>query len=353
MSNDKNMPFGISLFLMFLFALEVVYFFLINLTMGIFPFYDYPVNVFSGVWWQMLVVVFLSVGIFWSLYLILTRFIIRESAIRKWTMVFIMFTALWPLWGMIVNCMFFLHLVIFVIDILMIVYLMTEYVKEYFREIEIFRYGEWTLYVRMVLLKNDEGERPIYFFSKKEPKSGTPCAMPEGYEVGISDRSSMPYLQRIGKPDVYKYGDYTLYTRKVKLVRGNEVDIYFFSGHKPKSGKACSMPEGYEVGINKRSNMPYLKKKGKRKTTKVVETKIETSESKRKPANVIYVVSKPQPGEVRGDWAVRSHGKIYSHHKTKETAIKEARKVARKKNATVLVQNTDGTFSDGFKPRSK
>ena len=73
----------------------------------------------------------------------------------------------------------------------------------------------------------------------------------------------------------------------------------------------------------------------------------------RKPSNVIYVVSKPQPGQVRGDWAVRSHGKIFSHHRLKENAIAQARNIARERNATVLVQNTDGTFSEGFKPRPK
>ena len=77
----------------------------------------------------------------------------------------------------------------------------------------------------------------------------------------------------------------------------------------------------------------------------------KTKKKHRKPSNVIYVVSKPQPGEVRGDWAVRSHGKIFSHHKTKEKAIEEARKIAKKRDATVMIQNTDGTFSDGFKPR--
>jgi hypothetical protein len=75
--------------------------------------------------------------------------------------------------------------------------------------------------------------------------------------------------------------------------------------------------------------------------------------SSRKPANVIYVVSKPQPGQVKGDWAVRSHHKIFSHHRTKQAAIKKARSVAIDKDATVLVQNTDGTFSNGFKPRTK
>jgi hypothetical protein len=69
--------------------------------------------------------------------------------------------------------------------------------------------------------------------------------------------------------------------------------------------------------------------------------------------NVIYVVTKPTPGQVRGDWAVRSHGKIYSHHRTKQSAIKHARDIAREKNATVLIQNMDGTFSEGFKPRPK
>jgi len=81
--------------------------------------------------------------------------------------------------------------------------------------------------------------------------------------------------------------------------------------------------------------------------------KIITKKKQRKPSNVIYVVSKPQPGQVKGDWAVRSHGKIFSHHRTKENAIKTARSIARKKEATILVQNTDGTFSEGFKPRAK
>ena len=72
-----------------------------------------------------------------------------------------------------------------------------------------------------------------------------------------------------------------------------------------------------------------------------------------KPSNVIYGVSKPQPGQVKGDWAVRSHGKIYSYHRKKEKAIEEARKIARDRDATVMVQNTDGTFSEGFKPRPK
>ncbi|MDG6228707.1 MAG: DUF2188 domain-containing protein [Candidatus Thermoplasmatota archaeon] len=83
-----------------------------------------------------------------------------------------------------------------------------------------------------------------------------------------------------------------------------------------------------------------------------VLSKQQTQRS-RKPANVIYVVSKPTPGQVRGDWAVRSHGKIYSHHRTKENAIKNARQIASEKEATVLVQNMDGTFRTSYKPKTK
>jgi hypothetical protein len=350
MNKDKNMPIGISIFLLLFIALEAIYFFVINFTDGIFAFHGYPINAITSLH-HMFVTIFLFVLIVLALYFVLIGFLRRDKWARKFTMIVILWAALWTVWGMIIGNLVAIHLVIFVIYILMEIYLMTEYVKEYFREAEIFRYGEWTLYVRMVKLKNDERERPIYFFSKKIPKSGTACVMPEGYEVGISDRSSMPYLQKIGKPKVFKYGDYTLYTRKVELNGGKEITIYFFSGHKPKSGTACAMPEGYEVGINKRSNMPYLRKKGKKKT--VIVEPVEEKETKKKPANVVYVVSNPQPGERRGDWAVRTHGKIYSHHKTKENAIKAARKIAIKKKATVLVQNTDGTFSDGFKPRTK
>ena len=84
---------------------------------------------------------------------------------------------------------------------------------------------------------------------------------------------------------------------------------------------------------------------------KNIEGQKTNNKKLKKPSNVIYVVSRPQPGQVRGDWAVRGHGKIYSHHRTKEKAIQNARIIARERQATVMVQRTNGTFSKGFKPR--
>ena len=112
--------------------------------------------------------------------------------------------------------------------------------------------------------------------------------------------------------------------------------------------------------IEKKVDEVHIEKAKKPKTNvdKTVDKLIKNSKGKKgqtlhKASNVIYVVSKPQPGQVKGDWAVRSHGKIFSHHRTKEAAIKKARKIAAERGATVLLQRTDGTFSEGFKPKSK
>ena len=53
---------------------------------------------------------------------------------------------------------------------------------------------------------------------------------------------------------------WTLFTRAVKLRGGMNQQIYFFSKGKPKSGKPSDMPNGYKVGVNKRTGLPYLSK---------------------------------------------------------------------------------------------
>ena len=71
--------------------------------------------------------------------------------------------------------------------------MLTENVKEYFKSA--FRFGDWILYKRDVRLKSGKSTI-IHFFSRKTPKSGVPTSMPKGYEIGISDRSDMPYLHK-------------------------------------------------------------------------------------------------------------------------------------------------------------
>ena len=111
---------------------------------------------------------------------------------------------------------------------------------------------------------------------------------------------------------------------------------------------------GIEKKVDTIQNSSYKKlESGLEKKVDAILSNKPIKKIKRKQSNVIYVVSKPQPGQVKGDWAVRSHGKIFSHHRTKLAAIKKAREIAKIREVTVMVQNTDGTFSQGFKPRPK
>lgn len=56
---------------------------------------------------------------------------------------------------------------------------------------------------------------------------------------------------------------YILHKREVELKGGRKQTIYFFvkEGNTPKSGEPSDKPDQYEVGINPRTKLPYLKKK--------------------------------------------------------------------------------------------
>lgn len=59
-----------------------------------------------------------------------------------------------------------------------------------------YRQGDYTLFVKDV--KNPDGsKRPFYFFARDESRDDAePTPMPEGYEVGENARTGMPYLRR-------------------------------------------------------------------------------------------------------------------------------------------------------------
>ena len=63
----------------------------------------------------------------------------------------------------------------------------------------VYTYNEWTLYCKDVKLKNCDRIQTIYFFSKRQPKSGTPCDLPQGYKVEFNKRTSLPYLKKLRK----------------------------------------------------------------------------------------------------------------------------------------------------------
>lgn len=55
--------------------------------------------------------------------------------------------------------------------------------------------GNWTLYHRQVQL-NGGRNQTIYFFSRGEPKSGSPAEMPIGYTVMVAEKTGLPILKK-------------------------------------------------------------------------------------------------------------------------------------------------------------
>jgi len=60
---------------------------------------------------------------------------------------------------------------------------------------EPYKYGEYTLYTKEVMLRGKRKQR-IYFFSKKQPEDATPCPLPEGYEVKVNEKTGLPLLKK-------------------------------------------------------------------------------------------------------------------------------------------------------------
>jgi len=63
------------------------------------------------------------------------------------------------------------------------------------------------------------------------------------------------------KQEGYKHEDYTLYEREVETESGKKRIVRFFSKAKPDEGDPIELPKGYEVKKNKKTGVPYLRKK--------------------------------------------------------------------------------------------
>jgi len=60
-----------------------------------------------------------------------------------------------------------------------------------------YKHGEYILH-RIDVNFKAIGKRPMYFFSKKISDKGTPCDMPDGYEVIVNKRTGLPLLKYSG-----------------------------------------------------------------------------------------------------------------------------------------------------------
>jgi len=59
----------------------------------------------------------------------------------------------------------------------------------------------------------------------------------------------------------FRHGDYTLYEKEIVTKSGKKQKVRFFSKGKPDEGEPIELPDGYEIKENKKTGVPYLRKK--------------------------------------------------------------------------------------------
>lgn len=57
------------------------------------------------------------------------------------------------------------------------------------------------------------------------------------------------------------YKGYTLYKRETSRGSGRKTTVHFFSKDKPDVGDPAELPDGYSIAVNRKTGVPYLKKK--------------------------------------------------------------------------------------------
>lgn len=57
------------------------------------------------------------------------------------------------------------------------------------------------------------------------------------------------------------YNEYTLFKRETTTRDRKKTTIHFFSRQEPENGQPSTLPDGYQIAVNKKTGVPYLKRK--------------------------------------------------------------------------------------------
>jgi Helix-hairpin-helix domain len=112
-------------------------------------------------------------------------------------------------------------------------------------------------------IKKEVGEAPKRIDREDEwhvvdaPKSD----IKEKREVKPSFHKDEVPEQKQKETKTYRYGAYALYRKEITVGPGKKRTIHFFSRTEPEDGGPVDLPEGYEVKVNKKTGVPYIRKK--------------------------------------------------------------------------------------------
>jgi hypothetical protein len=202
MSDRKEVPIGIILFLSFIIVFDAVFFFSLGNTLMAMNGDLATFLTFSQdnilMWIDVLFAIL-------SLMVIPYGFLKRKKSARFFALVFLSYSTLRLLLFISMTGEKNIGFLLFALCVIALLYLFTTSVKNYFGTVTMaivpvetakgYTYGLYTLYTELVHLKNGKNQI-IYFFSIRKPKSGTPTALPKGYLVEVSKRSGLPYLKK-------------------------------------------------------------------------------------------------------------------------------------------------------------
>jgi len=202
MMQRKGAPIGILVVTTFIIILDVAFFvYLAYLFMFVDEYHTMflSYSILSIVMW---ITVFLTML---SLIVVPYGFWKRSHWARIFSLVFLSWLIFITIVYMAMTGEKIIGFLFFVLFVLSMMYLLMSPVKRFFGKISMaivpselikeYTYGFYTLYSKLVRLKNGKNQI-IYFFSKRKPKSGTPTTLPEGFEVEVSSRSGLPYLKK-------------------------------------------------------------------------------------------------------------------------------------------------------------
>ncbi|MDG6228938.1 MAG: hypothetical protein QCH96_03115 [Candidatus Thermoplasmatota archaeon] len=67
-------------------------------------------------------------------------------------------------------------------------------------------------------------------------------------------------FKQLSEKDRFSYGEYSLYRKQLRI-GGKEIrTVHFFSKDAPEDSTPSELPEGYEVKVNEKTGVPYIKK---------------------------------------------------------------------------------------------
>ena len=196
MREIKDTPITLILFILIGTTISLYNLYLLYLEFNISPDFNSPVQL-------SLYAIYLLLSVI-VIFLIPLSFFLVKTVIRYYIISYFLFSTIWTIFMIIINRVVIQYYILFNINFLLLIFLFLSPIKIYFSDTSIqnfsdinegYQYRKYTLYSKIVKLKNGRLQ-VIYFFSKRKPRDSTPANMPFGYKVVLNKNTGMPFLKK-------------------------------------------------------------------------------------------------------------------------------------------------------------